>query len=385
MIGHQNLDLTFSCIVSRITLRDWFQLTLKEGLTVFRDQVTTAYYSCFMLVFCSTIIFTLLYAFMGLQWFTADLMKGKGVQRIEDVNTLRSAQFMEDSGPTAHPIRPESYIAMDNFYTSTVYLKGAEIVRMYHTLLGEEGFLRGMALYVSRHDGQAVTCDDFLAAMKGESRKYLPQFNFDHLLITYYSYCLDANPGVESLETFGRWYEQPGTPLLTVENTELDTMTKSFSITFSQNNQKETESSEETPLPPLTIPILTSIFDKDSGALLSTALLVLDEQEKTFHFDNVTSSSVVVSPLQEFSAPVRLAFPQQTEEDLMFLLQHDTDAFNKWECQQRVSSRVMLQAAAAPDSETPFHYLEAIKQILQSVKVILIYAMMTNRVSALFF
>ena len=95
-------------------------------------------------------------------------MKGKGVQRIEDVNTLRSSQFIEDSGPTAHPVRPESYIAMDNFYTSTVYLKGAEIVRMYHTLLGEVGFLRGMALYVSRHDGQAVTCDDFLAAMRGK-------------------------------------------------------------------------------------------------------------------------------------------------------------------------------------------------------------------------
>ena len=102
------------------------------------------------------------------QWFTADLLKGAGLQRIEDVSTLRSAQFLEDGGPTAHPVRPESYMAMDNFYTSTVYLKGAEVVRMYASLLGREGFLRGVALYVARHDGQAVTCEDFLGAMRGE-------------------------------------------------------------------------------------------------------------------------------------------------------------------------------------------------------------------------
>jgi aminopeptidase N len=186
---------------------------------------------------------------------------------------------------------------------------------------------------------------------------------------------LDANPDTSNLDNFGRWYEQPGTPVLTVEQTSLDPATSTYAITFSQKNYDLQSQTPGTLLPPLTIPIRTSIFDKDSGALLDTSLLVLDQHQQTFYFHDVTAAAVVVSPLQTFSAPVRLVFPQQTEADLSFLLTHDTDPFNRWECQQRASSRVMLRVAAAGDAaavrqmELPAQYVEAFKQTLLSVKV----------------
>lgn len=201
----------------------------------------------------------------------------------------------------------------------------------------------------------------------------------------------DANPETSSsLDNFERWYEQPGTPLLTVEHTALDTNTSTLAITFSQKNvdlhsspssqeqeqrQGQGQGSPLLLLPPLPIPIQTAVYDRDTGALLQSSLLVLNHHEQTFHFHNISAAAVVVSPLQSFSAPVRLAFPQQSEADLQFLLQHDTDAFNKWECRQRVSSRVILGVAGLGDSaaigkaELPPYFVESFKQTLLSIKV----------------
>lgn len=200
---------------------------------------------------------------------------------------------------------------------------------------------------------------------------------------------LDANPKSTALDNFGRWYEQAGTPLVTVEHLHLDASTETLVVTFSQQNYDRRSSSSSTPtsgesvyndttaslLPPLTIPIQTAVYDKDTGALLQSSLLVLDEHKKTFHLKNVSASSIVLSPLQNFSAPVKLAFPQQTEAELLFLLQHDTDAFSRWECQQRVSSQVILRVASLGDeaairqAELPPHFIDSFKKTLLSVKV----------------
>ncbi|CAN0365435.1 unnamed protein product, partial [Laminaria digitata] len=182
--------------------RDWFQLTLKEGLTVFRDQL-----------------------------FSGD-MGSHAAKRIEDVRTLRSRQFPEDAGPLSHPIRPESYIAMDNFYTATVYVKGAEVIRMYRTLVGEAGFRKGMDLYFKRHDGQAVSCDDFRAAMA------------------------DAN-GV-NLDQFERWYLQSGTPEVSAKG-EYDAEAQTYKLTLKQSSKKEGTL-------PFHIPVVVGLLLKEDGS-----------------------------------------------------------------------------------------------------------------------
>ena len=269
---------------NRVTCRDWFQLTLKEGLTVFRDQE-----------------------------FSAD-MNSRAVKRIEDVRGLRGRQFSEDAGPMSHPIRPESYISMDNFYTATVYQKGAEIIRMYQTILGVNGFNKGMKLYFERHDGTGVTCDDFLAAMA------------------------DAN-GVD-LSQFALWYSTSGTPTVTYVS-QYDKKSGTFTLTLKQTSKSDT---------PMHIPVSFGLLDKTTGEeVVPTKVLDLKQDVQTFAFDGLSSEDVVPSLLREFSAPVKLV-PESgvvDEESLAFLAARDTDGFNRWEAGQELYSSLIFQTLAA--------------------------------------
>lgn len=263
VIGHEYFH---NWTGNRVTCRDWFQLTLKEGLTVFRDQE-----------------------------FSGD-MGSNAVKRIEDVRGLRGRQFNEDAGPMSHPVRPEKYVSMDNFYTATVYSKGAEIVRMYNTLLGADGFRKGMDLYFERHDGTGVTCDDFRAAMA------------------------DAN-GVD-LDQFGLWYSTPGTPTVTFSHS-YDETTGTFSLTLSQSSKSDK---------PLHIPVSVGLLDKSTGEeVVPTKVLELKEEKQTFEFPGL-KGDVVPSILRDFSAPVKLVSEsgENDEEFLAFLAARDTDGFNKW-------------------------------------------------------
>ncbi|MGH0035025.1 MAG: aminopeptidase N [Myxococcota bacterium] len=269
---------------NRVTCRDWFQLTLKEGLTVYRDQR-----------------------------FTAD-MTSEAVKRIDDVRTLRAAQFPEDAGPMAHPIRPESYISMDNFYTATVYEKGAEVVRLYDTLLGRDGFRRGMDLYFERHDGQAVTCDDFRAAMA------------------------DANGA--DLAQFERWYEQPGTPVLEAEG-EYDGRARRFALTL---RQKPPEAHAEEDFLPMHMPVSVGLVGSDGRDLASDVLELRGEEER-FEFDGIEERPVV-SLLRGFSAPVQVRM-ERPREELAFLMGHDGDAFNRWDAGQTLAQELILEMAGA--------------------------------------
>ncbi|GBG67830.1 hypothetical protein CBR_g951 [Chara braunii] len=283
---------------NRVTCRDWFQLSLKEGLTVFRDQE-----------------------------FSCD-MNCRPVARIGDVLFLRMSQFPEDASPMSHPVRPASYIKMDNFYTVTVYEKGAEVVRMYKTLFGKEGFRKGMDLYFRRHDGQAVTCDDFLAAMR------------------------DANDG--NMGNFARWYSQAGTPELTVA-TSYDEKAKTLTLRCSQH----VPPTAGQPLKePAFIPFAVGLLGKDGndiplhavydgsklldlgGKDVFTAVLRVEEKEHVFTFTGIPERPIP-SLLRDFSAPVRL-FHDLTDEDLVFLLAHDSDAFNRWEAAQTLAKKLML-------------------------------------------
>lgn len=285
---------------NRVTCRDWFQLTLKEGLTVYRDQE-----------------------------FSAD-MNSRPVKRVEDVSRLRAAQFSEDNGPMAHPIRPESYIKMDNFYTLTVYEKGAEVVRMYEAVLGKEGFRKGMDLYFQRHDGQAVTCDDFLAAMA------------------------DANG--EDLSALGKWYSQAGTPRLTV-TTDYNPSDKTYKLRFQQATDPSPGQPEKAAV---LIPVRLGLLAKDGseiplklqgGADLGTeTVLRVTEADQEFVFQDVPEAPVP-SLLRGFSAPVRMTVEGQTDEDLLHLLAHDTDSFNRWEAGHVLAKKLMLVLySAAKDS-----------------------------------
>ncbi len=281
---------------NRVTCRDWFQLTLKEGLTVYRDQ-----------------------------FFSAD-MSSHAVKRIEDVKALRIAQFAEDSGPMAHPIRPESYIEMNNFYTVTVYEKGAEVVRLYSTLLGEEGFRKGMDLYFERHDGSAVTCDDFRAAMA------------------------DAND--VDLDQFERWYSQAGTPELRVR-ARWDAAMKTYALEFEQS-LPEVAGATSAPLP-MHIPIAVGLLGADGkdlplrieGARLRdggrTAILELRDAKATFTFHDVAERPIP-SVLREFSAPVKLVMERGLDE-LAFLMAHDSDSFNRWDAGETLASKILLALA----------------------------------------
>ena len=257
---------------NRVTVRDWFQLTLKEGLTVFRDQ-----------------------------WFSSDATSA-AVKRIEDVRGLRAGQFKEDASPMSHPIRPESYISMDNFYTATVYSKGAEVVGMYRTILGEEGFKKGMKLYFERHDGTAVTCDDFRAAMADAN-------NYD-------------------LTQFENWYSQSGTPVVTVTQT-YDEAKQEVTLKMKQETP-DTPGQTGSEKKPFVIPIVVGLLDRTTGTeILPSQSLIMNENEQSFTFKNIPSNPIA-SILRGFSAPVKL-IQELSDEDLAFLMAHDTDKFNKWD------------------------------------------------------
>ncbi|MBH2057904.1 aminopeptidase N [Neisseria meningitidis] len=276
---------------NRVTCRDWFQLSLKEGLTVFRDQE-----------------------------FSGD-RASRAVRRIENIRLLRQHQFPEDAGPTAHPVRPASYEEMNNFYTMTVYEKGAEVVRMYHTLLGEEGFQKGMKLYFQRHDGQAVTCDDFRAAMA------------------------DAN-GI-NLDQFALWYSQAGTPVLEAEGRLKN---NSFELTIKQTVPPTPDMADKQPM---MIPVKIGLLNRNGeaaafdyqGKRATEAVLLLTEAEQIFLLEGVTEA-VVPSLLRGFSAPVHLNYPY-SDDDLLLLLAHDSDAFTRWEAAQTLYRRAVAANLAA--------------------------------------
>ncbi|MDQ6971037.1 MAG: aminopeptidase N [Mariprofundaceae bacterium] len=287
VIGHEYFH---NWTGDRVTCRDWFQLSLKEGLTVFRDQE-----------------------------FTAD-MHSRPVKRIEDVRMLRTHQFAEDGGPMAHPVRPASYMEINNFYTVTVYEKGAEVVRMYQTLLGVGGFRRGMDLYFQRHDGQAVTTEDFLAAMA------------------------DAND--VDLTQMQRWYDQAGTPQLTV-SLDYDAAAARCTLHLRQSCPATPEATEKQAFPiPVTLGLLLSDgsaaglqLEGENAAQGSSRTLLLTQAEQSFSFTGIAERPLP-SLLRDFSAPVHLEYPYSAADDA-FLMRHDSDAFNRWAAAQRLGMRTM--------------------------------------------
>ena len=284
---------------NRITCRDWFQLCLKEGFTVYRDQS-----------------------------FSAD-QQSSAVQRIDDVATLRAHQFAEDAGPLAHPVRPESFVEINNFYTTTVYEKGAEIVRMIANTLGPDNFRKGTDEYFRRYDGQAVTVEDFLSALSITDSK---------------------------IEDFIDWYRQPGTPVVSGHQ-YYDSATQILTITLSQQTRHVAGFDAPKPLP---IPVATALFDKESGAIVAERMLLLDQATQTFTFENVVSEPVV-SLLRDFSAPVQLNYDYQ-DEDLAFLLKYENNGFNRWQVTQMLVNRILLQGQGAKSS--PEIYLQAVAQAL---------------------
>jgi len=267
----------------RVTCRDWFQLSLKEGLTVFRDQE-----------------------------YGADTYS-RAVTRIGEVRMLRAAQFAEDAGPMAHPVRPQSYMEIRNFYTMTVYEKGAEVVRMQHTLLGEERFQKGMKLYFQRHDGQAVTCDDFVQAMQDASGIDLAQFR--------------------------RWYDVAGTPVLDCRSEYAD---GTFTLHVKQSMN-----------PPFHIPLAVKVGTHE-------AVLSVRKLEEEFKFENLKAKPVP-SLLRGFSAPVILNYPY-TEAELIHLMAEDDDAFNRWEAGQRLMATLILERAGEPSPT----FVQACERVLEA-------------------
>jgi aminopeptidase N len=298
---------------NRVTCRDWFQLSLKEGLTVFRDQE-----------------------------FSADMMEAdlaaagpeaaaqspwaRGVRRIEDVRALRAAQFPEDAGPMAHPVRPDAYEEIGNFYTATVYEKGAEVVRMLQTLLGRDGFRHGLDLYFQRHDGQAVTCDDFVAAMADANQRNLAQFS--------------------------RWYGQAGTPRVAV-GSHFDEQRRTFELTLTQSCPPTPGQQRKDPLLiPLKVALVGAEGDDlplqlagEEGPGPACRVLELTQPSQTFRFVNVAQRPVP-SLGREFSAPVIIDY-RFDDADLMFLAAHDADPFNRWEAGQRLAVSRLLRATDA--------------------------------------
>jgi aminopeptidase N len=288
VIGHEYFH---NWTGNRVTCRDWFQLTLKEGLTVFRDQE-----------------------------FSSD-MQSRAVKRIRDVRDLRSRQFPEDAGPMSHPIRPDRYIEVNNFYTMTVYQKGAAIIRMYHSLLGEEGFQKGMKLYFERHDGQAVSCDDFLSAMA------------------------DANS--VDLSLFSRWYGQSGTPEVTA-SCDYNSDEASFTLNLSQQTPPTNDQQEKGALLiPFEVGLLSPAGEEYPLQLLGeefapsgSRLLLLEQESQSFTFINIPARPVP-SLLRDFSAPVKLNYSYSVS-DLTVLMTHDSDAFVRWEAAQLLAQGEIL-------------------------------------------
>ncbi|MDP2075059.1 aminopeptidase N [Hydrogenophaga sp.] len=312
---------------NRVTCRDWFQLSLKEGLTVFRDQE-----------------------------FSMDLCaepSARAVKRIEDVRVLRTAQFPEDAGPMAHPVRPDSYAEINNFYTVTVYEKGAEVVRMMQTLVGRDGFASGMKLYFERHDGQAVTCDDFAQSVA------------------------DANPHSDLarlLPQFKRWYSQAGTPRLRAEGV-YDAAARSYTLTLSQSCAPTPGQADKEPF---VIPVSLGLLSADGVQLplqlahwtqpeMGSRTLVLTQPSESFTFVNLDSEPVP-SLLRGFSAPVVLDC-HYTDAQLLTLLAFDTDSFNRWEAAQRLALRRALMAILSDDpvpaAPLDAAYLGAMRDVLR--------------------
>ncbi len=279
---------------NRVTCRDWFQLSLKEGFTVFRDAA-----------------------------FSAD-MNSATVKRIQDVAYLRTHQFAEDAGPMAHPVRPDAYMEISNFYTLTIYEKGSEVLRMIHTLLGAEAFRKGSDLYFERHDGQAVTCDDFVKAMEDASGIDLTQFK--------------------------RWYTQAGTPRLAVSES-YDAGAKTYTLTFTQSCPATPGQSESSKLP-FVIPVELGLLGAqgndlplrlqgETAAAGSNRVLSVIEPQQSFTFVDIAEKPLP-SLLRGFSAPVKLHFAYDRDQ-LMFLMQHDSDGFNRWEAGQQLSVQVLQE------------------------------------------
>jgi len=273
----------------RVTCRDWFQLSLKEGFTVFREQ-----------------------------HFMADI-GSPGVERIKEARDLRARQFSEDSGPMAHPVRPDSYEEINNFYTATVYEKGAEVIRMMRTVLGERAFRTGCDLYFAMHDGKAATCEDFVQA-------------------------LEISSGV-NLSGFRLWYEQAGTPVVSVKE-EYDAAKQAFTLTLRQTVPPTPGQPEKKPMP---IPVDVAMLGRGGGVLVQPQVLLLDAEEKSFRFPRVAEKPVV-SILRGFSAPVKL-IRDMPVEDALLLLRHDDDAFSRWDALQTILRQDILSDAA--DVELP--------------------------------
>ncbi|MBS0317788.1 MAG: aminopeptidase N, partial [Proteobacteria bacterium] len=333
----------------RVTCRDWFQLSLKEGLTVFRDQE-----------------------------FSMDLAgspSARAVKRIEDVRVLRTVQFAEDAGPMAHPVRPDSYIEINNFYTATVYEKGAEVVRMMQTLtggqsdpFGREGFAKGLSLYFERHDGHAVTCDDFAQAIA------------------------DANPGsalAERLPQFKRWYAQAGTPRVQA-TAQYDAAARRYTLTLSQSCAATPGQPAKEPF---VIPVTLGLVGPDGAALplrlegeaesqrqggAGSRTLVLAEPRQSFTFEDVAAPPVP-SLLRGFSAPVRLEC-DYSDAELLTLLAHDPDPFNRWEAGQRLALRIAINniannedpafvSAGFEQNILPDAFVSAMREVLRHPKL----------------
>jgi len=323
---------------NRVTCRDWFQLTLKEGLTVFRDQQ-----------------------------FTAD-MNSAAPKRIDDVNVLRTAQFAEDAGPMAHPIQPDSYQEINNFYTVTVYNKGAEVIRMIHTLLGVDKFRRGMDLYFSLYDGQAVTTEEFVSAMEQASEVDLSQFR--------------------------RWYKQAGTPEVTVKE-KFEADKKTYTLELSQTTAATSGQEEKQPFHiPLKISLLTSNIannsaknmDKNADSVTDSAaepesvptsiptsiqaatVLNFTKNKQLFVFKGI-SEKPVLSILQGYSAPVKLKF-ERDDEELAFCMAHENDDFNRWDAGQQLSTRLILSLVDSINNGgellLPDYYVAACEKIVNN-------------------
>ena len=298
------------------------------------------------------------------RWYSqAGTPSARAVKRIEDVRVLRTVQFAEDAGPMAHPVRPDSYLEINNFYTVTIYEKGAEVVRMMHTLVGREGFAKGMALYFARHDGQAVTCDDFAQAIA------------------------DANPGSElseRLEQFKRWYSQAGTPQVAASGV-YDADAKTYTLTLRQSCAPTPGQPEKLPF---VIPVEVGLLTEDgaaqtvqlldaagmAGSPADTRLLVLTEAEQRFVFSGVTQPAVP-SLLRGFTAPVSLQY-DYSDDALLTLLAQDSDAFNRWEAGQRLALRIALGAINNPavvvqangeidQNLLPAAFVEAMRSVLR--------------------
>lgn len=280
---------------NRITCRDWFQLSLKEGLTVYRDQE-----------------------------FSSD-MNSRSLQRIADVKRLREFQFSEDAGPTAHPIRPDTYGEVNNMYTATVYEKGAEVIRMQATMLGEAGFRKGMDLYFARHDGQAVTCEDFTQCMQDANDVDWQQF------LLWYS-----TAGTPEIQVFDRYNEQTQTYVLTVKQRVPDTP--------GQTNKR-----------PMLIPLAVALYADDGTVLREPEVLLVTDAEQSFEFKDIdpaiVEQGVTPSLLRGLSAPVKLHYAYSTKQ-LLTLMRYDDDAFTAWDAAQRLQIKVILNLMPSVEAES---------------------------------